>query len=48
MKRRHLLAAAAVGLGALAAYIWLAMWADERNQQLFIAREAIPRWARNG
>jgi hypothetical protein len=42
---KALLGGAALGLLLVAGWVWLAMWADEREQRFFIARERIPSWA---
>ena len=37
--KRKLGMGAAVGLLLLAGYVWLALWADHRDHQFFIAQE---------
>ena len=46
MTRGQLLGGAAFGLALFLAYIALALWADERNQRFYRAREEYPDWAR--
>jgi hypothetical protein len=42
---KALLGGVALGLLLVAGWVWLALWADERDQRFFIARERIPAWA---
>jgi hypothetical protein len=43
---RRVAAIAVLALLLAAAYVWLAIWADERNQRFFLASEERPDWAR--
>ena len=49
MTSKWLLLAIALAFGAVGGYLWLALWADERNQRFYLERERVaPTWARIG